>query len=445
MEKRNCSLKKQVYFLSFLIAVVLSIFTISSPLSVLPALPVFAQSTEANVNDLKSKIQDKNNSIQLLQKEIDQYKTQIDETGKQANSLKNVVQSLTLTQQKLSTDLQLTSAKIDATNYTIDQLNAEIAIKEASIARNQDALARILRSVNENDSMSLLETLLTYKSTSAFWSEVESLIKIKDAIRGYVGTLNQLKADLQVKNQQNQEQKNTLTGLQIDLTGKKKVVEVTKQQQADLLAQTKSKQANYQKILEAKIALQNAFEQELVDYQSQLNFAINVNNLPHPGSGVLAWPLDQVTITQYFGDTAFAHDHPQVYNGHGHNGIDLRAAIGTTIKSAGDGVVAGTGNTDLVCSGASYGRWILVTHNNGLSTLYGHLSAIIVNKGQQVSKGEAIGYSGQSGYATGPHLHFTVFATEGMRIMALKSKVCPGTYVMPVGDLKSYLNPLSYL
>ncbi len=108
-------------------------------------------------------------------------------------------------------------------------------------------------------------------------------------------------------------------------------------------------------------------------------------------------------------------------------------------------MVRGVGDTDLVCRGASYGKWILVEHPNGLSTLYAHLSLIKVSTGQQVLLGEIIGYSGNTGYSTGPHLHFTVYATQGVQIAQRKSAVCGGSYTMPIADLKAYLNPMSYL
>jgi murein DD-endopeptidase MepM/ murein hydrolase activator NlpD len=88
---------------------------------------------------------------------------------------------------------------------------------------------------------------------------------------------------------------------------------------------------------------------------------------------------------------------------------------------------------------------VFIEHGNGLSTLYAHFSLIKVSEGQSVSLGEVIGYSGESGYATGPHLHFTVYATQGVRIMSRKSAVCGGSYTMPIADLKAYLDPLKYL
>ena len=172
---------------------------------------------------------------------------------------------------------------------------------------------------------------------------------------------------------------------------------------------------------------------------------IDPTSLPKTGKGVLRWPLSTVKITQYFGNTPFASANPQVYNGGGHNGIDLRAAPGTPVKSAASGTVVGTGDTDKQCRGVSYGRWVLIRHNNGLSTLYAHLSLISVSGGMEIQTGDLVGYSGNTGYSTGPHLHFAVYATQAVQIMNKRSRVCGTNLTLPVSSTNGYLNPLSYL
>jgi murein DD-endopeptidase MepM/ murein hydrolase activator NlpD len=91
-------------------------------------------------------------------------------------------------------------------------------------------------------------------------------------------------------------------------------------------------------------------------------------------------------------------------NGEGafHPGIDIEAIYGTPVRAAADGYATGQN------MGAGYGRQVVLDHGHSLLTLYGHLSAIAVVPGQHVLRGQVIGYVGQSGRATGPHLHYEV-------------------------------------
>ena len=85
-----------------------------------------------------------------------------------------------------------------------------------------------------------------------------------------------------------------------------------------------------------------------------------------------------------------------------HKGVDFAAPNGTRIKASGEGVV------DFVGKKGGYGNVIVLKHENGISTVYGHLSAFAkgLRKGLKVSQGDIIGYVGMTGLATGPHLHY---------------------------------------
>ena len=83
-----------------------------------------------------------------------------------------------------------------------------------------------------------------------------------------------------------------------------------------------------------------------------------------------------------------------------HTGVDYGAPTGTAVRSVGDGVVESAGWQ------GGYGNTVVVRHRNGHSTLYAHLSKIIVRKGQSVAQGQEVGAVGATGTATGPHLHF---------------------------------------
>ena len=109
----------------------------------------------------------------------------------------------------------------------------------------------------------------------------------------------------------------------------------------------------------------------------------------------LSWPLQEVHVTSQFG----------VRGGDLHEGIDLRAPVGTPVFAAHDGRILYSG------SGISgYGKLVVIKNPSGISTVYGHNSRLLVRKGQSVRRGQRIALSGSTGRSTGPHLHFEIRA-----------------------------------
>lgn len=105
------------------------------------------------------------------------------------------------------------------------------------------------------------------------------------------------------------------------------------------------------------------------------------------------WPLKYVHLTSSFGKRGRRF----------HEGIDLRARIGTPTLATAKGKVVYAG------SGISgYGRMVVISHPDELFTIYSHLSRFLVKKGQKVYRGDQIGLSGKSGRVTAPHLHFEI-------------------------------------
>jgi murein DD-endopeptidase MepM/ murein hydrolase activator NlpD len=109
------------------------------------------------------------------------------------------------------------------------------------------------------------------------------------------------------------------------------------------------------------------------------------------------WPVEG-RVASSFGE----REDPINGEGAFHSGVDIDAPYGTAVRAAADGDVTGA---DM---GAGYGRAVVLDHGHDVLTLYGHLSAIAVVPGQHVTRGQVIGYVGQSGRATGPHLHYEV-------------------------------------
>ncbi|MEY4747359.1 MAG: hypothetical protein RLZZ416_408 [Candidatus Parcubacteria bacterium] len=419
------------------------------PFLIVPVL-LFAQSattTSQTADDLQRQIDVHNAAIEQLDKEIAQYQKQLEAVSGKKQTLQNTLSQIDLSLKKTSASINVTKNKIGSTQLEIQQLSAGIADKESSIATDKAGLGESIRRLSDIEDQPLIVQILAGNTVGDAWREVDQSASLHAAINGQIDelatqkrSLTDTKTKTEDKKAQLEKQKGTLVAQQGSLSA-------TKKTQNDLLAETKNQEANYQAIIKQKKSQEAALEAALSDLKAKFNVAINPSDITPAGKGILQWPLEQVRITQYFGNTPFAMS--GAYNGKGHNGIDLAATIGTPILAALSGTVIGTGNTDQVRGCYSFGKWVMVKHSNGLSTMYAHLSQIAVSEGQSVSTGQILGYSGETGYATGPHLHFGVYVTAATQIIKLgsatnKSTSCSSA-VMPVAPLSGYLNPLNYL
>ncbi len=421
----------------FLIAISVGGLLMTPPLG-------FAQTTDSSqaIVELKSKIDTHAKTIQELTKEIGIYQEQIKTTVKETTNLQSAIKTLDSTQKKLGAELKVTQNKISSAELTIQKIGFEINEKEKSRSLQERAIKEQFRKMHEADTHSLLESLLAFSRLSVLWGEQDTRAELQNSMNTRVHELTLIKIDLEGDKREQEGVRAELTELKTELSDKNKAAEYNKQQKATLLTQTQDKQENYKKVLAEKMQKKAEFEKELAAAESQLKIEIDKSKLPTEGSTVLSWPLDKPLITQNFGAT---QDAKRLYVSGTHNGIDLRAPNGTPLKASLSGIVTGTGNTDVVSGCYSYGKWVLIKHDNGLSTLYAHLSVISVAVGQPVATGEIIGYSGSTGYATGPHLHFTVYATQGVKVEKFaQGKFCKNV-TMPVATKDAYLNPLEYL
>lgn len=415
----------------------------------------------SQISDLKNQIEQRNNQIANIEKDIKKYRRQINSVIGTKNTLKNELYRLGLNAKALNTSIYLTQKKIEESTLNIEKLSMEITGKTDDISERKKIMGEIIRQMNESESRSLVEITLANDSFSDFFGDLERMKNVQKEIKDNLNELRTTITSLSEKKALEQTEKKRQERLRAQLLDQKYLVNRNKAAKNSLLEKTQNKESNYRKLLKGKLAKKEAFEKELAEMESQLKVVINPNSIPSTGSGVLLWPFRDeymqncksyksalgniYCITQYFGNTKFATKNPQIYNGGGHTGLDFRAPFGTRVRAASTGIVEGVGNTDRIRGCYSYGKWILLRHRNGLSTLYAHLSKIKVDTGESVSSGEVIAYSGQTGYATGPHLHFTVYATQGVKITKFTRSInCKNAYI-PIANKKAYLNPLSYL
>ena len=411
---------KKLFKIFVLVAILLLPFSVA----------VYAQSAEV----LKNKISQKDLDIQELEKEIAIYQNQLDTIGEQKSSLNSSLKELDLIKKKLNADISVTQKKIDKTNFTIQNLSSDISDKQSNIVLNLESITAGIKKTNEFEEYTIVETLLSQDDFTTVWNDVDNIVTVRENIRSDIKKLKQVKGELEDTRTLTVKAKNELTTLKTQLADQQKIVVQNTNNKNKLLKETKNSEATYQKLLKDRLVKKEAFEKELENYEAQLQFILDPSKLP--SGRVLSWPLDKIFVTSPYAPRW----------GGFHRGTDFRASIGTQIKTVADGTVIGTGDTDICCPGASFGKWIFIEHNNGLSSTYAHLSLISVSKGQKVARGQVIGYSGNTGSSTGPHLHLSLYVSSGVKIDSFPSKSYPGKIlVQPISATEAYLDPMSYL
>ena len=393
-----------------------------------------------NAQELQEKINQKDADIDKLEEEIKVYQAELDNLDKQKSSLSGSIKQLDVTKKKLVTDISVTHKKIDKTNLKIQSLSTDIKSKQDFIMNNIESIKLEIRKTNELELNNVLQTLLSEDDFTTIWNDIDNIITVREKIRKDIIRLREIKGELEDTRKETISAKNEQVALKSKLSDQQKIVVQNTNEKNKLLKETKNSEANYQKLLKTQLAKKEAFEKELRDYESQLKFILDPSELP--SSGVLSWPLDKIFVTQEFGAKTGPH---RTYSS-GHSGTDFRAKTPLPVKAMADGIVKGIGNTDSNCSGVSFGKWIFIEYNNGLSSTYGHLSLIKVTEGQKVSRGEVVGYTGGTGRVTGPHLHVSLYVSSAVSVNTVPSKSCPGRILkQPIAAINAYLDPMYYL
>jgi murein DD-endopeptidase MepM/ murein hydrolase activator NlpD len=390
------------------------------------------------VDDLKADIAEREKEISRLEEEIAEYSRSLEDQSKFSKTLKNEVKRLETQIAKLNADIRWTEAQLNKTELRIDELGSDIETSTREIEVGKAIVAELIQALHETDSISIIEILLSYNSISEFLNEREYNFRVNKDLEREIRKQHKRKKVLEEELRTREAEEVEFVAYKRDLSGRREVQKSVNNEKSELLSDSQNEEDRYQKLLREREEKRLLIQEELVEIEEKLRAEIDPTKLPPKREGVLSWPVTDPVITQGFGLTKFATTYgTDIYKGKGHNGIDFRGPVGARIIAAEDGVVVDFGDTDKLCRGGSYGKWIVIKHPNNLTTLYAHLSAIRVDKNQQVSKGDLIGYSGSSGYVTGPHLHFTVYASDTYKLS--KTRVCG---MVPTGG---FINPLDYL
>lgn len=410
------------------IAIIVSITVLTGFFGIVRAAETPPEIKEA-IEKKRQEEQELGNQIKAVQGALETTVGEKQTLQRELNQINNNVKQLDLGIKYSKTAAEKLSYEIQDTQYTIEE-------SQERIAECKKEIAEMLRQVQRKDtSEGPIMAILKGKSLADTVGEIQALLEFQDNFSQEIGELQGFTKELDQQVKTAEEKKKQKEIETENFKNKKVILDQTKQYQQQLLNQTKNKEQIYQNSLAELKKRQDAIDAEIARLEAEARKNINLGALPKVDTGPLMMPA-QGKLTQGYGSTPFAIRN---YASKRHNGIDIAAPIGTPIVAASDGRVVGVADQDLYCRKGAYGKFVAITHYNGLTTLYAHLSLWTVSEGQEVKKGDLIGYMGNTGFSTGPHLHFTVYATPTFKIAPAVGSCGPK---MPFGG---DLNPFDYL
>lgn len=398
-------------------------------------------------DQLEDEIRERSERIEELEEEINQYQGELQSTREEQSTLEEAVSQLDQSVNRISSQVQSTQSSISQTQTEIARIESSIQELEEEMARNRSAIAEMIQVMQQASNQSLVETLLSADTMSQAWERLDQLQQIQREVAGRIDELRENKQSLEEERSAVRERQQELTELREQYADQQAIVQSQRAERAELLAITNQEASEYQQLIAERQRQKEQFEAEMRQFEEQLNARASGATVS-AGDVQFAWPLDNIVITQLFGGTEFARRNPGVYGRPFHNGTDFGAPVGTPVNAVAAGTVRATGNTDAISGCYSYGKWVLMDHPGNISTLYAHLSQISSSPGESFSQGERIGYVGNTGYSTGPHLHLTAYVQQDVEVVRLgdvKTRTNCAAAEMPVSPLDSYLNPMDYL
>lgn len=376
-------------------------------------LRVSATASKIDTSDLEDKKQDTLDKIKDIKSDISDTKKRISDLENSKSNLETYISKLDQEANNLAKQIDKLNKDIEAKKEEITVAAEELAEAEATAAQQYEDMKKRIQYLYENGNPSYLELFLTSESMADFLNKssyaeqvtaydrsmLEEYIAQKQAVEEKKKQLEIEKEDLDAMADAASEQKKTVDGLI-----KSKTAQIQSYQ--DQIDSENSNAAEYKADLTKQQKLLDQIEQ-------QIAAAAAANAQAGDGDGGASgflWPCpSSKRITSGFGNRA----QPTAEASTNHKGIDIGASYGAAI------IAAAGGRVTTAAYSSSAGNYVVISHGNGLSTVYMHCSALYVSAGQTVSAGQSIAAVGSTGYSTGNHLHFGVIKN--------------GSYVNPLG------------
>ena len=342
---------------------------------------IYATDKKSELNSIKEKQRAAEAEKSEVVSEINKYNTQI---------------------VSLNTEISNAQNEIDKKQAEIDELNGKIEEMQAKVDDRKSGMSKRLRTMYKNGSVGFIDIILDSRNFSELLSNLSMLQKIYKSDRSTLNSLEKISKELNHTKKELSVAQQAMASSQSELKNKKGELDKVSAQLEAKAAKIDENLAIFNQQAES-LSSQILAEQQAAA-QSNQNTSGDSGYSGGGGGGAtngpvnLRWPVAKV-ITSPFGNRIGLEQY-----GIFHTGTDLGVPSGTPVRAAAAGRV-------MNLSGwyqQGYGWGVFIDHGNGVVTVYGHNSALTVSPGQYVQQGDVIALSGQTGWATGPHVHYEV-------------------------------------
>ena len=355
-----------------------------------------------DTDKLEQQKKDALDKIKDIKSDINQIKKNIQQLEADKSNLQNYIARLDEEAASLTRQIEKLNEDIEEKKEEIVQAQAELDEAQRVADQQYEDMKLRIQYLYENGNPSYLEMFLTADSIGDFLNKstyvkamseydrkmMDEYIAQKEAVAAAKAVLESEEEELELMADAAKEQKAT-----VEAPIKKKTAEI-QSYQAQIDSQN-SEAAEFKEDLEEQEKLLNQIEEQIAA-AALANASMDDGD---GGASGFVWPCPSSRrITSGFGPRT----QPVPGASTNHKGIDIGAAHGSSIVAAAGGRV-----TTSTYSGSA-GNYIVISHGNGLSTVYMHCSALYVSAGDVVSAGQSIAAVGSTGFSTGPHLHFGV-------------------------------------
>lgn len=376
-------------------------------------LPYVSASQTVDTSDLEAQKQETQDKIDDIKEDIKAAEDKIEKLENNKSSLQSYISQLDQEANELEQRISDLNKDIENKKAEIEQVKLELEEAQAVADQQYEDMKMRIQYLYENGTPSMLELLLTSQSFTDFLNRSTYASQMTSYDREMLNAYIAQKEEVEQKKAELETEEEELNLLADAASDQKKAVE-------SLISAKNSEIASYQAQIDSESSNADAYEKDLAEQEKKLDqieqqIAAAAAAAAQEGDGDggasgFIWPCPSShRITSYFGP----RPQPTPGASTNHKGIDIGASYGSAI------VASAAGRVTTATYSSSAGNYVVISHGNGMSTVYMHCSALYVSVGQTVSQGETIAAVGSTGYSTGNHLHFGVIKN--------------GTYVNPLG------------